>query len=64
MSLLNGEELEQRYRPFFENKAIQGMPALRITPTQSMKKPSSSLFGTLKRPMPGICARPLVGLKS
>ena len=23
MSLLNGEELEQRYRPFFENKAIQ-----------------------------------------
>ena len=25
MSLLNGEELEQRYRPFFENKAIQAV---------------------------------------
>ena len=25
MLLLSGEELEQRYRPFFENKAIQAV---------------------------------------
>ena len=65
MSLPSGKD-RTRYRPFFENKAIQdvGDARTQMTLIQSMKKPSSSLFRTLKLPMPSMCARPFIGSKS